>query len=626
MNWEVSSMPFKTSFFNPTLFRKNMSRSWPLWGGVTAVGAMFPLYMLLAVISGERLYLTQIDFVSFLYSAAAYFLPAFTFCYAALVAMFVWSYLHNSRSVGMMHALPVNRDTLFVSNTLSGLAMLLIPYVAVGGFLSIFALCYGAMDVGAVALTILAVLLENLLFFGIATFCAMITGNIFAVAGYYLVLNFLAPALDLLVNSLAQEFIFGLTGEVSELSLYFAPVVGLYNLVDVTGYYTEENVRIPPTLEGFWLIAVYGLVGVLLLIGAWALYRARRSESAGDIVAFRGLRPVFRFGVSVLSALTLGRLVYELFWATLFARGDYADLVPMLVCMALTAIVGYYVASMLLDKTLRVFKGSVKGVAVVCAATVVLGAVVSLDLFGVENRVPEADEVQTVDVWGVVDINYWDEMHDTALCEKAIELHRTILEDKEYIQNFGGEFVWTEETAWTTLHFDYVLKDGSRLERSYRFPVSQTRMVQSGTYDAMLGSIMTDPAFLLATVAVPERAQFDGMGLEGHLPDLDEWGYQVVEPTDYDALYAALLQDAREGNFCLDSSLYYMWDKKLGQMADWERFDRVAIFYLDYWYYEDGVRHSSNIRLELQPTMVHTLTALVECGVVTEEIIAGWDD
>ena len=620
-------MPFKTSFFNPTLLKKNLSRSWPLWGGVTAVGALFPLYMILALMSGERLYLEHADFVQFLYSAVAYFLPAFTFCYALLVAMFVWSYLHNSRSVGMMHSLAVSRTTLFVTNTLSGLAMLLIPYVVVGGFLSIFALCYGAMDVGAVALTILAVLLENILFFGIATFCAMITGNIFAVAGYYLVLNFLAPALDLLLNSLAQEFIFGLTGEVSELSLYFAPVAGLYNFVELVGNYNADHTEIlAPTLEGFWLIAVYGLVGLLLLLGAWRLYRARRSESAGDIVAFRALRPVFRFGVSILSALTLGRLAYEVFWATLFERGSYADLVPMLVCMAITAIVGYYAASMLLDKTLRVFKGSVKGVAVVCAATVVLGAVVSLDIFGVENNVPEADEVQTVDVWGVVNINYWDEMHDTALCEKAIELHRTILEDKEYIQNFGSEFVWTEDTAWTTLHFDYVLKDGSRLERSYRFPVSQTRMVQSGTYDAMLKSIVEDPAFLLATVAVPERAQFDGMGLEGHLPDLDEWGYQVVEPTDYDALYAALLQDAREGNFCLDSSLYYMWDKKLGQMADWERFDRVAIFYLDYWYYEDGVRHSSNIRLELQPTMVHTLKALVECGVVTEEIIAGWDD
>lgn len=624
MNWEVSSMPFKTLSFNPTLFKKNLGRSWPLWGGVTAVGALVPLYMLLAVMSGEKIYLEQADFVSFLYNAAAFFLPAFTICYALLVAMFVWSYLHNSRSVGMMHALPVSRDTLFVTNTLSGLAMLLIPYVVVGGFLSVFALCYGAMDVGAVLITIAAVLLENLTFFGLATFCTMITGNIFAVAGYYLVLNFLAPALDLLVNSLAQVFIFGLTSEVSEFSLYFAPVAGLYNHVDVV-YPVESNVSQPAALEGVWLIALYGLVGVLLLAAAWAFYRARRSESAGDIVAFRALRPVFRFGVSVLSALTLGRLAYEIFWATLFAEGDYADLVPMLVCMALTAIVGYYAASMLLDKTLRVFKGSLRGVAVVCAATVALGVAVSLDILGLERRVPDVEDVQSVSVWGSVDIDYRAGEDDTILCEKVIEAHRAIIAEKDYIQNFDNEFVWSEDTAWTNIRFEYRMKDGSSLYRSYLFPVTQSRMVQSGTYDAVLKSIVDDPAILLATVKVPAGAEFYGMMLEGRLSDVEEWECRDVAPADYEMVYAALLLDARESNFCMNSSFYYMWDKKLIQIADWEYFKNEPMFEIMYQYEKDGSRRNDSYYLNLQPGMKHTLKALVDCGVVTEEIIAGWN-
>lgn len=619
-------MPFKTSFFNPTLFKKNLSRSWPLWGGVTAVGALVPLYMLLAVMSGEKIYLEQADFVSFLYQAAAYFLPAFTICYALLVAMFVWNYLHTSRSVGMMHALPVSRDNLFVTNTLSGLAMLLIPYVVVGGFLCVFALCYGAMDVGAVALTILAVILENLLFFGIATFCAMITGNIFAVAGYYLVLNFLAPMLDLLVNSLAQVFIFGLTSEVSEFPLYFAPITGLYNHVDVMSHHDEAYNLLPPTLEGFWLIAVYGLVGVLLLIGAWALYRARRSESAGDIVAFRGLRPVLRVSLSVLSALTLGRMAYEIFWNALFANGEYADLVPMLVCMALTAIVGYYIASMLLEKSLRVFKGSLKGVAVVCAATVALGAAVSLDIFGIENRVPEAEDVQSVNVWGSVDVNYMAGNHDMVLCEKVIEIHRAILAEKDYIQNFDNEFVWSEDTAWTNIRFDYTMKDGSHLYRAYRFPVTQSRMGESGTYDAVLKSIMDDPVVLMAEVKVPAGAEFSGMMLEGRLSGAEEWEYRYVAPADYDVVYAALLRDAREGNFCLNSGFYYLWDKELIQMADWEFFKNEPMFEIRYRYEKDGSRRNDSYYLNLQPGMKHTLKALVDCGVVTEEIIAGWSN
>ena len=32
MNWEVQTMPSKTSFCNGTEFRKCLSRWWPLWG------------------------------------------------------------------------------------------------------------------------------------------------------------------------------------------------------------------------------------------------------------------------------------------------------------------------------------------------------------------------------------------------------------------------------------------------------------------------------------------------------------------------------------------------------------------------------------------------------------------
>ena len=39
-------MRSKTSCFNGTLFRKNLSRYWPLWGLASFGGALFPLAML----------------------------------------------------------------------------------------------------------------------------------------------------------------------------------------------------------------------------------------------------------------------------------------------------------------------------------------------------------------------------------------------------------------------------------------------------------------------------------------------------------------------------------------------------------------------------------------------------
>ena len=39
-------MQSKTSFFNRTLFRKNLSRYWPLWGFASFVGFLAPAALL----------------------------------------------------------------------------------------------------------------------------------------------------------------------------------------------------------------------------------------------------------------------------------------------------------------------------------------------------------------------------------------------------------------------------------------------------------------------------------------------------------------------------------------------------------------------------------------------------
>ena len=87
-------------------------------------------------------------------------------------------------------------------------------------------------------------------------------------------------------------------------------------------------------------------------------------------------------------------------------------------------------------------------------------------------------------------------------------------------------------------------------------------------------------------------------------------------------IHAALLQDAAEGNFHMDSSLYYMWDKALLKEG-WERFDRSVMLSMSYTV--NGKAHGG-IYVELEPAMVHTLKALVDTGVVTQEIIAGWSN
>lgn len=125
-------MRSKTSCFNGTLFRKNLSRYWPLWGLASFGGAMFPLAMLLELLHNGFRFWSPLETRQAYYTVLSYGVPVISIVYAILCAMAVWSYLYNARSVGMMHTLPIRREGLFVTNVLSGLTMMAIPYTVTG--------------------------------------------------------------------------------------------------------------------------------------------------------------------------------------------------------------------------------------------------------------------------------------------------------------------------------------------------------------------------------------------------------------------------------------------------------------------------------------------------------------
>ena len=338
-------MQSKTSFFNRTLFRKNLTRFWPLWGGASFLGSLFPLALLLQLMRGWMDLINPLAVTEAYYSVLCYAVPILSLLYAILCAMLVWSYLYNSRSVGLMHTLPITRKGVFITNFLSGMAMVLIPYAIVGTLCILISLAYGVFEPVGLLVTILGVLGESFFYFASATFVAFMVGNTFALPAVYFLLHFLAPLLDWLISTFAGNFLFGLNSYYSGVVDFLSPTVYLMERVNVnctyeniitqtsiTGAYSETNRLTAVTLENAWLIGVYALVGVALLALAWVLYARRRSESAGDVVAVGWMKPVFRFGIAALTALLGGQALYALFWSS-FQDGAYYDALPMVVCM-----------------------------------------------------------------------------------------------------------------------------------------------------------------------------------------------------------------------------------------------------------------------------------------------------
>lgn len=616
-------MQSKRSFFNPTLFRKNLSRSWPLWGGVTALGALVPLYLLLHLLQYPKTALDGLDMAELLYNAAVYFVPAFSFGYAILVAMVVWGYLYSARSVGMMHTLPVDRTGLFITGAASGLAMMLIPYVVVGGLLVVLSLAWGFFSATAVVNTILAVLLMTVLFFGMATFCAMVTGNIFALPAFYLILNFAAPALDFLIMTLARSFIVGLRNDYSGAVEFLSPLVEIYQNFGVDTNYTYdamgEYVSRTVTLEGLGTVAIYGLVGLVLLGLGWLLYRLRSSESAGDVVAFRWLRPVFRFGVALVFALTTGQALYNLFWRGIFYTGEYAQALPMAVCMAIMGVVGYFAASMLLEKTLRVFRKNWIGAIVTVVVCAAVCFAVEADFFGVESRVPELDEIEYVTMSGGNYLYdqpalYADE--DPELVERVRALHLAIIADLDRVVEDSyavfetrddGSGPWYE---YQYVRLEYKLKSGIWVERAYNLYLLRDKWQAGESYEGAFKALIAGSELQLNLVEGSKNSKLESVFIYNY-----EVGEQVEE-FDEKAVWQAILADAAAGNI-------YDYDP-----FD-EYYNEAYPINIDLEYRIPGQRneYSYNYRsIDLRPTMTNAVRVLLEQGIITAEDVEEWNE
>ena len=618
-------MQSRTSFFNGTLFRKNLTRFWPLWGLASFVGALFPLALLLQLMRRENFYMwnNPLDFTEMYYNVAAYGVPVISLLYAILCAMMVWSYLYNSRSVGLAHTLPIRREGLFLTNFLSGMAMMLIPYVIIGVLCILVSVVGGCFDPKGLAVTILTVLGLSFFYFASATFVAFVTGNIFALPAVYFMLHFLAVLLDWLVSTFAQGFLFGLSGGYTGVVEWLSPTVYLedqlrvdstYEIIttqtSLTGAYSETNQLTAVRLEHFWLIGVYALVGVALLALAWLLYRRRRSESAGDVVAVGWMKPLFRFGTAALAALLGGIALYELFWRN-FQDGRYYEVAPMLVCMLVAGAIGYYAASMLLAKSLRVFRGSWKGMALVAAGCVALCCVLHFDLLGVEDRVPEASQVKKVELYTANNNYTFYPDEDAELLEQVRTVHQTIVSDKDDILEGYDRRMWavnSGDVEYVSFDVTYELTNGLKVERNYGLTVTRDRMAQAGTYDNLLDRLVNSEAMKAKRLHVGDSRYDISSGylyLEAVGDSFD------LNSREAAAVLEAVGKDARAGT----------WGT-----YDWFENDRRDCYAMSLelsftFMGEEGHLRGDWISINVRPGMDNTITCLKDLGLVTDDAL-----
>ena len=630
-------MQSKTLCFNRTLFRKNLSRFWPLWAVPSFVGALFPLAMLTHLIryglsgmfgNGTGNYYT-LQFTDMYYQVVKQLLPALSLGYAILVAMAVWSYLFNNRSTGLMHTLPIRRESLFLTNFLSGMTMMLVPYVVTGALCVVISLAYGVFDPVGLAVTVLCVLGESLFYFASATAAVFVTGNLIALPVLYFIFHFLVAGLDVLISTFSAGFIFGLsetyTGKVEFLSptVYLMTHVKIdrgheeifvpteYGTLTAEGKGHYESILTSVKLENAWVIAVYALLGVVLLAVAYALYRRRRSESAGDVVAVGWMKPVFRYGVSFCGALLGGLGLYYVFWGN-FQTGEFYDVLPLVLCMVLAGAIGYYAASMLLAKSLRVFRGSWKGLAAVALCCVAVCGVLKFDLLGIETRVPSMDQIESVTFRAGGNQYTLNPEEDPDLVAEIRAVHRAIAEDADYIVDLDERWnrmdaAYEDVSMHNYIRLNYQLKSGASMERYYSIPISAQRLEQGTTYDFMLDQLLNSDAMKAERFHIDDTLRPDS----GYI-------YREASPRDsisFGTREAQVIHEAVKKDIAAGTCGNYDWFGK-NQGKQYAIDLSLEFRESETIYGGDTYVTYDNISVMVYPEMTHTVEALLELNLV----------
>ena len=508
-------MKSRTSFFNATVLRKDITRFAPAWGlYLTAM-----LLVLLTVLTDTDYHLA-VDM-----GLTINLLSIVNLGYALVCGALLFGDLFNPKLCNAMHALPLRREGWFLTHLVSGLLFSVVPNLVVAlCLLPRLGLYWYVSFIWLGGVTAV-----YLFFFGAAVLSAMCTGSRFAMVLVYGLINFLAILAMWMLQFLYEPLLFGIEIDQSPF-VFFSPVTYLctnelnyVNFLDkITGFYNPN--------DGWPYTLGIACVGGMMLIGALLIYRKRHLESAGNFVTVRALSPVFL----VLYTLTAGMILF--IFSYIFAT-DYGYLF-----LAVGIVVGFITGRMLLSRTVRIFKpGTFIGLAVMIAVLFGSLGLARLDVLGIVRWVPEPEDVATVSICYAYD-DFAYTARDSGEIEELTALHGQLVEDR------------AETESWNThIYLTYTLRDGSTVTRRYGLDYSK----EAGREVTLW---LCKPEYLLQAPDLSKLA-----GTVNYIT-VDTFSQEVLENKEYifgedevQGLLEAIIADCRAGAMCQDTGYRYTY-------------------------------------------------------------------
>lgn len=446
-------MKSRTSFFNGNVLKKDVTRFSPVWS-LYAIGLALTIF---------SLYTSSVRQSDDLAENLSYMLKAFSvvnLIYGIVNAMLLFGDLFNSRLCNALHAMPMRREGWFFTHVLAGILFCAVPNLLIALLMPLLdSFWYTAV------LWYLCSLLQYLFFFLLGVACCICTGKWFAAVAVYGIVNFISLIALWVSTVILEPLLYGVSIP-TDIFYLLCPVAQMLRFdsyweiqhsgdcyCSIVSNVHQHEYEFAGLGSGCVYLVVLALIALVVGAIALVLYRRRALECAGDFLAFGPMQPVF----VVILSLCSGSLLQII--ASIFLDFPY-------IFGLIGVIVGFFVAQMLINRTVRVFQlkkwlflaGTVAGIAVAIFAC-------KADLFHIVRWVPDAQDITEIKIaegqyetW----TRYSGEItvSDPAYIQKVLTIHGGLIAEGPVAQRENRSY------RWYTI--SYTLKNGKEVRRYYQ--------------------------------------------------------------------------------------------------------------------------------------------------------------
>lgn len=542
-------MTSKISCFDRAVFRRALKKTAPVWILYTLYELLLPLRLFSfcrGVSSCTDDFLVQIEKTILGYARInASLLP---FLLGGLLAWVLFFWLFRAGTAYFYAALPVRRETLFLTNYLTGVLLCAAPALLSSLLLWAVGAGFGAAAFVPAMQVFAAAMLGFLLFFSFAVLVCCVVGQMAAMPIVYVILNFTFFVLETIVRHLLFTFVYGMpysqSSTMQSFALHATPVLGLLqggfrvqtDWLERDGMYYMEYA---PRLEGWSYLGMLAALGLVFALCAFLLLKHREMERSGDVIAVGWLRPVALYVFTIGCALVLGALMAELFSSN---TSDNFWYVLLFSCAG--AFVGYFAGKMLLQKTIHVFRSGWLGLGACCLALLLAFGAAEFDLFGYSRYLPERSAVQAAGLTHYQSNGLYT-TQDDAFIQDVLNLHTAAVSEKSKQEHRRHAYqLGTDYTE--QFYITYRMTDGTLTERYYSIVYSDADLEDPDSLISRFSALYNSPGSVLI------RTGFDTPRTEKNVLSCYVSSFDTgesLELTGRDAwrVYTACLDDINAG-------------------------------------------------------------------------------